>query len=65
MIGFVPCNRVESFGNGYGINLKNDEECIANETEMYSYLDATMYMSYYGAYLYYNDEYFVSDKYGD
>ena len=61
MIGFVPCNRVEGFGEGYDVDLKIDEECIANETEIYSYLDATIEMSYYGAYLYYDNEYFVSD----
>ena len=61
MIGFVPCNRVEAFGSGYGMNLKNDEECIADDTELYSYLDPTIELSYYGAYLYYNNEYFDSD----
>ena len=61
MIGFVPCNRVEGFGDWYGADLKIDEECIANETELYSYLDATIEGSYYAAYLYYNKEYFDSD----
>ena len=41
MIGFVPCNRVEGFGDEYGVNLKVDEECIADETKLYSYLEKT------------------------
>ena len=57
----MPCHKVvEQF-----LFSENDEECIADETELYSYLDATIELSYYAANLYYNNEYFVSDKYGE
>ena len=41
-----------------------DEECIADEEELKTYLDPSEW-GYYRTYLYYNQEFFDAEHYGD
>ena len=41
-IAYVPCNRVKSYSEDkYGVDYVIDDECIADEAELYNYLKTT------------------------
>lgn len=62
-IAFIACDKAKNLaltGGSYEV----DDECITDETKQREYLDVDKW-DYYQTFLYYNYEYFDSDKFGE